>query len=161
MKKFILCLVALFVLTIPTNEVSAQEKGNFRLGLRTGGYFRAKAYSVGLYGTYSICDWLNIEPGVNFICKKNSSVDIYCDLQVPLELTTYWHIYPIVGISGNHIGSVSANAYGWSCGLNLGLGTTYQLGSRWDISAQAKWMGQTAKNHKSPIIIAIGMGYNF
>ncbi|MBQ3043525.1 MAG: hypothetical protein IJD53_03630 [Alistipes sp.] len=161
MRRIILCLVALFMLYVPTNEAKAQDKGDFRFGTRAAFYTRAKAFGVGVYGTYCITDWLNIEPGVHAICKKRSSVDIYCDFQVPLEIATYWHVFPIVGVSVNEIGSKSANAYGWSCGLNLGLGTSYQFSSHWNAHAQVKWMGQSAKNHKSPVIVAAGIGYNF
>lgn len=161
MRRIILCLMALLMLQAPSNNASAQDKGDFHFGARASFYARAKAFGVGIYGTYSITDWLNVEPGINLICKKHSSVDVYCDFQVPLEVAAYWHVFPIVGVSANEIGSKSANAYGWSCGLNLGLGTSYELNNHWNFNGQIKWMGQSAKNHKSAIIIAVGIGYNF
>lgn len=161
MKRLLICLALLCGIMLPTAEASAQEAGEFRLGLRAGYYTRAKAMGVGLYGNYGITDWLNIEPGVNVICKHDSSVDVYCDFQVPLEVTLYWHIFPIVGISVNDIASRSAHADSWSFGVNLGMGCSYDFSMRWNVTGQVKWMGQTAKNNKSPVIIQVGMGYNF
>ena len=159
MRRFILCLVTLFMLYAPSNSASAQSKGDFRFGIRASLYTRAKAFGAGIYGNYSITDWLNVEPGVNIICKSHSSVDVYCDFQVPLVITNYWHVFPIVGVSVNEIGSNSIR--GWSCGLNLGLGASFAMGRHWIVNGQVKWMGQSAKNHKSPVIISAGIGYCF
>lgn len=161
MKRLLLILFALAVITPMTNSASAQEKGDFRFGFRTGYYFRTKAYVVGVYGNYGLTDWLNLEPGINYVCKQKSTVDVYCDLQVPLEIATYWHIYPIVGIGANDISEKSGTIDGWAAGLNLGLGTSYEINGRWNLSAQAKWMGRIPREHTSSIIVAVSLGYNF
>lgn len=161
MKRLLLSLIALCFLLPITNSASAQDEGDFRFGFRTGYYFRAKAYGLGVYGTYSITDWLNVEPGVNFICKQKSSLDIYCDFQIPLEIATYWHVYPIVGISANDISAQNGTIDGWSAGLNLGLGTMYDINRRWSVNMQGKWMGRVPKKFKSAVIISVGIGYNF
>lgn len=161
MKRLLLILFAIAVITPSTNNLSAQDSGDFRFGFRTGYYFRAKAYAVGVYGNYGLTDWLNIEPGINFMCKKKSTVDVYCDLQIPLEIATYWYVYPIVGISANDISAKNGSIDGWAAGLNLGLGTSYEINGHWNLSAQAKWMGRIPRKHRSAIIIAVGIGYNF
>lgn len=161
MKQLLLILFAIAVIVPTSNSASAQEQGNFRFGFRTGYYFRTKAYAVGVFGNYGLTDWLNIEPGVNLICKQKSSIDVYCDFQIPLEIATYWQVFPIVGVSIHDISEKSSTIDGWAGGLNLGLGTNYQLNGRWDVSAQAKWMGRMPREHTSAIIISVGIGYNF
>lgn len=161
MKRLLLILFAIAVIVPTSNSASAQEQGNFRFGFRTGYYFRTKAYAVGVFGNYGLTDWLNIEPGVNIICKQKSTIDVYCDFQIPLEIATYWQVFPIVGVSIHDISEKSGTIDGWAGGLNLGLGTNYQLNGRWDVSAQAKWMGRMPREHTSAIIISVGIGYNF
>ena len=106
-------------------------------------------------------NWLNIEPGLNFICKERSSIDIYCDFQIPLEITTQWFIYPIAGISIHDITSHSGTVDGWAGGLNLGMGAKYEFSHRWSANGQLKWMGRIPKKHKSAVIFSIGFDYNF
>lgn len=161
MKKLLVSLVALFCILPNINSLSAQEAGDFKFGFRTGYYFRTKAYALGVYGTYSIADWLNIEPGLNFICKEKSSIDIYCDFQIPLEITTQWFIYPIAGISIHDITSHSGTVDGWAGGLNLGMGAKYEFSHRWSANGQLKWMGRIPKKHKSAVIFSVGFDYNF
>ena len=161
MKRLLCSILAIFILMPAINSASAQDEGSFHLGIRTGYYFRAKAYVIGLYGTYGLTDWLNVEPGVNYICKQKSSVDVYCDFQVPLEVATYWYVYPIVGLSIHDISAKGGTVDGWAGGLNLGLGCSYKINDRWSVNGQCKWMGRLPRKHKSAIIAAIGMGYNF
>lgn len=161
MKRFLLCLVALVAISSTTTSLSAQDAGSFRFGFRTGYYFVTKAYGLGIYGNYGITDWLNIEPGVNYIMKNNSSVDVYCDFQVPLEVSTSWYIYPIIGVSANHIASHSSTVTGWAAGLNLGLGTMVNIDRRWSANAQVKWMGRLPRKHQSAVILSLGIDYNF
>ena len=161
MKRALGVLVALLVIVSATNNVQAQEQGDFRLGFRTGFYFRANAYAIGMYGTYGIRDWLNIEPGINYICKQKSTVDVYCDFQVPLEIAAYWHVYPIFGVSVHDIYDKRRDVDGWGAGLNIGLGTTYNMNDRWSLSAQAKWMGRVPLEHISTVVIYVGVDYNF
>lgn len=161
MKRLLLTIAMIFALIPMCNSASAQDKGAFRIGFHTGYYFRAKAYSVGIYARYSIADWLNVEPGVNYMCKEKSTVDVYCDLQVPLEVATYWYVYPIVGISAHDISAHSGTVDGWAGGLNLGLGVSYELNDRWSVNAQGKWMGRLPRKFKSAVITQVGISYNF
>lgn len=160
-RVILLCAVALFAITPIVNHASAQEDRAFTFGFRTGYYFGAKAYVLGIYGTYGLADWLNIEPGINYIPKQNSSIDVYCDFQVPLSIASYWHIFPIVGISANHISEQSGTVVGWSAGLNLGLGTKYNFGGNWDVNLQCKWMGRIPTKFSNAVILNIGVGYTF
>ena len=162
MKRFILLyIVALFVITPSINHASAQENEAFTFGFRTGYYFGPKAYALGIYGTYGLTDWLNIEPGINYVCKQKSTIDVYCDFQVPLSIARRWHIYPIVGVGANHISEHSGTVKGWAAGLNLGLGTKYNFGGHWDANLQCKWMGRVPKKFSNAVILNIGIGYTF
>ena len=161
MKRLLLILVALVVIIPASNTASAQEQGDFRFGFRTGYYFCTNAYALGVYGNYGITDWLNIEPGINYICKQKSSVDVYCDFQVPLEIATYWHLYPIVGVSIHDISENKGEIDGWAGGLNLGIGSRYNFSGKWGFSAQAKWMGRLPQKHSNAVIVSVGIDYNF
>lgn len=161
MKRLITLVMALCLYALSMSSVSAQESGDFKFGFRGGYYFRTNAFGVGVYGTYGLANWLNIEPGVNMILKKHCSVDVYCDFQVPLEIATYWTVYPIVGVSVNDITSHKGAVDGWAGGLNLGLGTRYELNSRWSANLQVKWMGRLPRQHQSAVIAAVGIDYNF
>ncbi|MBQ3249371.1 MAG: outer membrane beta-barrel protein [Alistipes sp.] len=161
MKRLLVALIATFILIPTTNTLSAQEEGDFRFGFRTGYYFGAKAYGIGVYGNYGITDWLNIEPGVNYVAKEKSLFDIYCDFQIPLEIATYWHIYPIIGISANDISENSGAIDGWAGGVNAGLGLSYEINDRWSVNAQGKYMWRFPTEHSSAVIVHIGIDYNF
>ncbi len=145
----------------PRHRYRSYHQGEFRFGARAAYYIGANAFGAGVYANYALTNWLNIEPGVNVICKAHSSIDIYCDFQIPLEVARDWSIYPIVGLSANEIGSKSRDAYGWSCGLNLGAGTSFECNRRWLLSGSLKWMAQSAKNHPNPIIFSVGAAYRF
>lgn len=161
MKRLLFALIALFLIAPATNTASAQEDGDFRFGIRTGYYFGVKAYGAGIYGTYGIADWLNIEPGVNFIFKQKSTVDVYCDFQIPLEIATYWYVYPIVGVCVSDISAKNGTVDGWSVGANLGLGLNYEINGRWSVNVQGKWMGRLPGKHRNAIVTSLGIGYNF
>ncbi|MBQ8493845.1 MAG: outer membrane beta-barrel protein [Alistipes sp.] len=161
MKRLLLLLFICVAFIPSTNSATAQEEGDFRFGFRTGYYFGAKAYGVGIYGTYGIADWLNVEPGVNYIAKHKSSVDAYCDFHVPLEIATYWHIYPIVGVSANNISENSGSIVGWAGGVNVGIGLRYEFNDRWSINAQGKWMWRFPTKFSDAAIAHIGIDYNF
>lgn len=77
MKRLLLILFALVVIAPTANRASAQEQDDFSFGVRTGYYFRANAFVVGAYGNYGITNWLNVEPGINYVCKEYSTVDVY------------------------------------------------------------------------------------
>ena len=161
MRRWILCIVLILTLGVIENRVTAQDQGDFRFGFRTGYYFGSKAYAVGIYGSYGIADWLNMEPGINYICKQKSSIDVYCDFQVPLEVATYWNVYPIVGLSIHDISAKNGTIDGWAGGLNIGLGTSYDISRRWRATGQVKWMGRLPVKHPNAIMLQIGIDYNF
>ena len=94
MKKLLLCIFALFVIIPSLNHASTQVDEDFLFGSHAGAYIGANALTGGAHGTYGLDDWLNMEVGVNYILKTNSFLDVYCDLQVLLEITSFWHIYP-------------------------------------------------------------------
>ena len=75
-------------------------------------------------------------------------------MQYLFPLTKGWKIYPQAGLSANDLG-------GWSCGIDLGAGTEFNLTRHWDLNAGFKWMIQTAAYHKNPIVISIGAAYKF
>ena len=157
MKRLMAVVVALCALLLTTNEASAQESGDFKFGFRTGYYFRANGFTTGIYGTYGITSWLNVEPGVNLVFKRGCMVDVYCDFQLPLEVTNYWAVYPIVGVSVNNVTSDK----GWAGGLNIGLGTRYELNSRWGVNMQVKLMPRLPRDYQSVVIATLGLDYNF
>lgn len=161
MKRYVATLLALSLCLALCHNAAAQDKGRFSLGFRMAGYTRAKAFALGIYGNYGVTSWLDIEPGVNIMCKDRSSVDIYCDLHVILELTTKSYIYPIVGVSVNQIGSKSLDSEGWSFAGALGAGFNYRLNHRWTTVLQCKWLAQTAVNHRNPVVLSLGIEYKF
>lgn len=162
MKRFIIVMGILSCLGgAVCHRAAAQDKGRFSFGVRMTEYMRAKAFALGVYGNYGITRWLDIEPGVNVMCKDRSSVDIYCDLHLILELTSKCYIYPIAGISINEIGSKSRDSEGWSFAGALGGGFNYRLNHRWTTAVQCKWLAQTADNHRNPVALSLGIEYKF
>ena len=145
MKKILLtAMAALFAV----GAVSAQDKGKWALGPQIG------VYTNTAVSRYSISDVWRIQPAVTFLCKKYCSVDISADMQYLFHPARFWTLYPQVGLSANDIGD-------WSCGINLGAGTDFNITRNWDISAGFKWMVQTHKYWKNPIIISVGATYKF
>ena len=147
MKKILLtAMAALFAV----GAVSAQDKGKWALGPQIGVYTNTGAdgaiFGVGALARYSFTDRWRIQPAVTFLCKKYCSVDISADMQYLFHPARFWTLYPQVGLSANDIGD-------WSCGINLGAGTDFNITRNWDISAGFKWMVQTHKYWKNPIII--------
>lgn len=155
MKKIILtAIVALFAVT----AASAQDKGEWGVGPKIGVYTNTGAegavFGIGASGRYTFMDNWRVEPSLMAICKKYCSVDISADVQYLFNIAPDWNIYPQAGLSANDIG-------GWSCGINLGGGADFSVARNWDLSAGFKWMIQTAKYHKNPILINIGATYKF
>lgn len=177
MKKLLLCIFALFVIIPSLNHASAQVDDDFRFGIHTGAYIGANALTGGVHGTYGLDDWLNMEVGVNYILKTNSFLDVYCDLQVLLEITSFWHVYPIVGISIHDIDTPKrpfeqmhpliaqtgvAMLDGWSPGINFGMGFCYDLSYRWRVSGQFKMLQRLPPGaHKNSFVMLGGIDYNF
>lgn len=155
MKKIIFSVVvALFAMT----TVSAQEVGNWAIGPKIGIYTNTGAngaiFGIGAIGRYSFTDNWRVEPGITALCKKGCSIDFNADVQYLFRVADAWSVYPLAGISANDIG-------GWSCGINLGGGADFSVAERWDITAGVKWMIQTARWHRNPIIISLGATYKF
>lgn len=155
MKKILLLLLGAMFLT---GAASAQDKGKWALGPQIGVYTNAGAngaiFGVGAVSRYAITDVWRLQPAVTFLCKDNCSVDISADLQYLFHPTRFWKLYPQVGLSANDIGE-------WSCGIDVGAGTDFSIARNWDLSAGFKWMIQTHKDWKNPIIINVGATYKF
>ena len=162
MKRFTTALIAALIIGgCGAEKVQAQRKGEFSLGARMTQYFRAKTFALGIYGNYGITRWLDIEPGINFLCKDNSSVDIYCDLHLRLEVAETCYIYPIAGIGLSDMSSESLGFDGWSFSGALGAGFNYRLNRRLTTSIQCKWIAQTAHRHRNPVSLSLGIEYAF
>ena len=177
MKKFLLSIFALFVIIPSLNEASAQIDEDFRFGIHGGAYIGANALTGGAHGIYGLDDWLNMEVGANYILKTNSFLDVYCDLQVLLEITSFWHIYPIFGLSIHKIDATPRPLEemhpliaktgmpmldGWTPGMNMGLGFYYDLSYRWRISGKFKMLQRLPQGVRpSSFIVLAGLDYNF
>ena len=137
MKKIILLTIAALC---AFTAVSAQDKGNWGVGPQIGIYTNTGAdgaiFGIGATGRYSFTDTWRIQPSLTALCKSGCSVDIAADVQYLFEVASSWDVYPQAGLSANDIG-------GWSCGINLGAGTDFNVARNWDLSAGFKWMIQT------------------
>lgn len=153
-KTLLIAILALFAAI----TASAQDKDNWGIGPKIGVYTHTGAegaiFGVGATGRYSFTDNWRVEPSILALCKNGCSVDISCDVQYLFNICRDWRLYPMAGLSANDIGD-------WSCGIDLGGGADYSINRRWDISASAKWMIQTARWHKNPIVISVGAIYKF
>ncbi len=155
MKRILLtAIVALFAVT----AASAQDKGKWGVGPQIGIYTNTGAdgaiFGLGAQGRYSFTDTWRIQPAITALFKSGCSVDISADVQYLFNVADDWTVYPQAGLSANDIGD-------WSCGINLGAGADFSVARDWDISAGFKWMIQTHKYWKNPIIINIGATYKF
>lgn len=155
MKKILFsAIIALFAVT----AVSAQDKGNWGVGPKIGVYTNTGAdgavFGVGATGRYSFTDTWRVEPGIMAICKKGCSVDISADVHYLFNVASSWTVYPLAGLSANDIGD-------WSMSFNLGAGTDFSIARNWDLTAGVKWMIQTHKHWKNPLLISVGAVYRF
>jgi len=155
MKKILLTtIVALFALT----AASAQERGGWAIGPKIGIYTNTGAdgaiFGIGAAARYSFADNWRVEPSITALTKKDCSVDISGDVQYLFRVARWWSVFPQAGFSANDIG-------GFSAGFNFGAGTDFAIARNWDLSAGFKWMIQTAKHHKNPIVINVGATYKF
>ncbi len=155
MKKLLLTVVAALAIGA---AASAQTPGNWAVGPQLNVYTHAGGdgaiLGIGAIGRYAFTDNWRIQPSITALCKDGCSVDIAADVQYLFGLTKGWKIYPQAGLSANDIG-------GWSCGIDLGAGTEFNLSRHWDLNAGFKWMIQTAKHHKNPIVVSVGAAYKF
>ena len=155
MKKIIFAaLLALFAV----GAASAQEPGKWSIGPQLGVYTNTGAdgaiFGVGAFARYNIGNHWRVQPAVTALCKKYCSVDISADAHYLFNVARFWKVYPQAGISANDMGD-------WTFGVNLGAGMDFTIARRWDFLAGFKWLIQTHKNTKNPIIINAGFAYRF
>lgn len=155
MKKIIFSvIIALFAVS----AASAQYRGDWGVSPKIGIYTNAGAdgaiFGLGVGGQYSFTDNWRVAPSIIALFKDHCSIDFSADVQYLFNVARDLHVYPQAGISANDLG-------GWSAGFNLGAGAEYAVADNWDVSAGFKWMIQTAKYHKNPIVINIGATYRF
>lgn len=141
-----------------TETTNATERIRWGVGPKIGIYTHTggdgAVFGIGASARYSISSHWRLEPALIALIEDDCSLDINCDLQYLFTVARWWSLYPQVGLSGNDI-------YGWSFGVNLGVGTDFTLTRRWDLTAGVKWLIQTADNHDNPFIINIGAIYKF
>ena len=138
MKKILLtAVIALFAVT----AASAQDKGKWGIGPKIGIYTNTGAdgaiFGIGAAGRYSFTDKWRIEPAITALCEKGCSVDINADVHYLFSVAKFWDIYPLAGLS------------------------VKDMTRNWDLTAGVKWMIQTRKDWKNPIVISIGAVYKF
>lgn len=155
MKKLILsALLACFGLGF----AAAQEPGNAAIGPRLGFYshtgHQGEVLGVGATGRYALSKHWRAEGNLLALCVKGASIDVNANMQYLFKLAPIWSLYPMAGISANDLGK-------WSCGINLGAGTDFTLARHWDLTADVRWIIQTAKGMKDPFVISIGAAYKF
>ena len=154
MKKIILAAAAALLTTI---GASAQDKGDWTLGPTLNIYAHTgdgAVVGIGASARYSSLDALRIVPGLTILCQNNCSIDLNVDVHYLFDVAPSWKLYPLAGLSANDI-------FGWSCGINLGVGTDYAVADRWNLSAGLKYRIQTARFARNPFIISLGASYRF
>lgn len=155
MKKFLLMAIAAI---FAFSAASAQDKGNWAVGPKLGIYtntgFDGAVLGIGASGRYSFTDNWRIEPTLMAICEDDCSIDLNVNVHYLFNIADCWAVYPQAGISANDLGD-------WSCGFNFGAGTDFRLARHWDLTADFKWMVQTHKYWKNPIVISLGATYKF
>lgn len=155
MKKILFTAIAFLCgMTV----VSAQTTGDWAVGPQIGIYTNTGAdgavFGVGAMGRYTFFDNWRVQPAVTALVRSGCSLDISGDVQYLFDVAPSFTVYPQAGLSANDIG-------GWSMGFNLGAGFDFAVARNWDVGAGLKWMVQTAKGHKNPVIINIGATYKF
>ncbi len=155
MKKLIfLAIVSLFAMT----TVSAQDRGQWAVTPQIGVYTNMGngdgVFAFTASARYGILENLRVQPGLAIFFEDGCSVDISADLQRLWIDTRVFSVYSALGLSANDI-------FGWSCGINLGGGVDLHLTRNWDLTANMKWMIQTASNHPNPLAFNIGASFKF
>lgn len=155
MKK-ILMVAALAIFAM--SAASAQDKGSWAIGPKISAYTNTGAngaiLGIGAMGRYSFTDNLRIEPSILALCHDDCSIDVGADMQYLFNIAPSWYLYPEAGVSANDIGD-------WSCGIHIGGGADFSLTHNLDLTADAKWMIQTATGFKNPFVISVGVSYKF
>lgn len=152
MKKIILVtLIALFT----TISTSAQEKGGVAAIAAINIYASSTTIvGIGIGGRYGLTDVLRLESSIVALLKAGSSIDFNAEVQYLIPIQEGWDFYPLAGLSVNDIKM-------WSMGIKLGAGTDYSITENWGVFGGVKWMIQTAKYSKNPIVINAGVSYKF
>ncbi len=155
MKKIILAAI---IALCSLGTAAAQNPGEWSVGPQVGIYtntgWNGAVLGIGAQARYAIDSHWRVQPSVTAILKKHCSLDIAADVHYLFNLTNRWLIYPQAGLSANDLGE-------WSCGINLGVGTEFPIATNWDLNAGVKWMLQTHKYAKNPLIIGVGASYKF
>lgn len=154
MKKIVLLVV---IAVIAATTVNAQEKGQWAVGPKMNIYANTgdgAVIGLGAMGRYSFTDALRIEPAIVALLEDGCAIDASCDVQYLFDVADRWYVYPLVGLSANKFGE-------WSMGINIGAGADFAVADNWDITAGVKWMAQTHKYWKNPIVFSVGATYKF
>lgn len=141
-----------------THRPDMETRGRWAVGPQFGIYTNTDTgdavFGVGAVVRYDITQRLRVQPAIMALCKEHCSVDISGDLQYLFRVAQWWTLYPQVGIGGNDFN-------GWSFGVDLGVGTDFAIARRWDLTAAFKWIVQTDKGRKNPMLISVGAAYRF
>lgn len=140
-----------------TNSPDMETRGRWAVGPQFGVYFNSEkggVFGVGAMVRYDIGPRLRVQPAIMALCKDDCSIDISGDLQYLFRVARWWTVYPQVGVGGNDFN-------GWSFGVDLGVGTDFAIARRWDLTAAFKWIVETDKDRKNPMLISIGAAYRF
>lgn len=146
-------MVALFAFS----AVSAQEQGKWGISPKLNLYMNTGddcIVGIGAAARYSFTDNWRIEPSLTFLCHDYCSIDLHADVHYLFHVANDWTVYPLAGIGVNDFGD-------WSCGINLGGGFDYSINNHWDVSASLKWMIETHKYWKNPVVLSLGATYKF
>lgn len=154
MKKIVLAIFA-FIATATT--ASAQDAGEWSIAPKLNIYAHTgdgAVVGLGAGMRYSFTDNWRIEPSATFMLDGDSSVEIACDVHYVFHLSRTWALYPMAGLVANQI-------FGWSSGVDLGVGADFAVSSRWDITAAVKWQPMFNEFRKNPILISVGGSFRF
>lgn len=153
MKKMLFAaLVALFA----AGTASAQDAGKWSVGPQASLYANLNdtVFGIGATARYSFTDHWRLQPSITALCHKGCSVDVSADVHYIVPVVDSWQVYPLAGLSVNDFGEASL-------GINIGAGADFNIARNWDLSAGLKWMIETHKDWKNPLVISIGASYMF
>lgn len=158
-KSALIFATALTLFLAAVSTATAQEKGNFGLGVRNSLYTHTghgAKYGIGLFFRYNPFDGMRIEPSIMYVCGKNCSIDLAVNVEYMFGINKTMWIYPIVGFGVNEINR-------WSASFNFGVGYDWAMTRHWILSGNVKYMVQTADHRylKNPITPSIGVSYRF
>lgn len=159
LKSLIVAVVA-FVASAVTMSASAQSGGSLGNGeLEVGGKINIysrwdSAVGIGVYGRLGLTENLRVEPSFLYYCNKGASIEIAGDLHYVVDVTDQFEFYPLVGLTLN-------DPYKFGVGLNLGAGMGFNITDNWGADFGLKWILQSQKYIKNPVVLSFGLGYKF